>query len=143
VNKSYEPSEVEIDTINNWSNNPKVFLNEGQLRKIYDFEQGSIWDFFLHGTGIKKIPTPKERIEQGYESYIKTYNFNDRQIVVLRKIKGFVSANIADKKRISPQEIFDNPFYARAIGFDYQEVNQLFDNRFPCVFNELQTTFKI
>jgi len=139
----YEPAENEIDTLHTWSQNPEVFLNEGQLRKIYDFEQGSMWDFFLHGAGIKKIPTPKERIEQGYESYIKTYNFNDRQIVILRKLKGFVSANIADKKRISPQEIFDNPYYARAIGSDYQEVNELFDNRFPSVFNELQTTFKI
>ena len=68
---------------------------------------------------------------------------NDQQITVLRKIKGFVSANIADKKRISAREIFDNPFYAKAIGADYQEVNQLFDNRFPMVFNQLQTTFKI
>ena len=143
ADENYEPAENEIETINKWSHNPEVFLDEGQLRKIYDFEQGSIWDFFLHGTGIKKIPTPKERIEKGYESYIKTYNFNDQQIVVLRKIKGFVMANIAIKKYISAQEIFDNPFYVRAVGFDYQEVNQLFDNRFPQVFNELQTTFKI
>jgi type I site-specific restriction endonuclease len=139
----YEPTESEIDTLNAWSRSPEVFLDEGQLRKIYGFEQGSIWDFFLHGTGIKQIPTPKERIEKGYESYIKTYNFNDRQILVLQKIKGVVLANIADKKRMSPQEIFDNPFYARAIGCDYQEVNQLFENRFPGVFNELQTTFRI
>ncbi|GHT12795.1 hypothetical protein AGMMS4956_07950 [Bacteroidia bacterium] len=143
ANTEYEPSEKEIDTINTWSHNPEVFLDEGQLRKIYDFEQGSIWDFFLHGAGIKKIPTPKERIERGYDTYIKTYNFNDQQIMVLRKIKGLVSANVADKKRISPQEIFDNPFYARAIGYDFQEVNQLFDNQFFCVFNNLQTTFKI
>jgi superfamily II DNA or RNA helicase len=139
----YEPTGEDLNTLNTWSHNPEIFLDEGQLRKIYDFEQGSIWDFFLHGSGIKKIPTPKERIEQGYESYIKTYDFNDRQIVVLRKIKGIVSANIADKKRISPQEIFGNPFFARAIGYDYQEVNQLFDNRFPVVFKELQTTFRI
>jgi len=143
ADNNYAPTENEIDTLNTWSHNPEVFLDEGQLRKIYDFEQGSIWDFFLHGTGIKKIPTPKERIERGYETYIKTYNFNDQQIMVLRKIKGFVSANIADKKRMSPQEIFDNPFYVRAIGHDYQEVNQLFDNRFPRIFKELQTTFKI
>jgi type I site-specific restriction endonuclease len=140
---SYLPTENEIETLTTWSHNPEVFLDEGQLRKIYDFEQGSIWDFFLHGTGIKKIPTPKERIEQGYESYVKTYNFSDQQILVLQKIKGFVSANLAEKKRMSPQEIFDNPFYVRAIGHDYQEVNQLFDNRFAYVFNELQTTFKI
>jgi hypothetical protein len=143
ADNNYAPTEHEIDTLTSWSHNPEVFLDEGQLRKIYDFEQGSMWDFFLHGTGIKKIPTPKERIEHGYESYVKTYNFNDQQILVLRKIKGFVSANIADKKYISPQEIFDNPFYVRAIGHDYQEVNQLFDNRFSYIFNELQTTFKI
>jgi hypothetical protein len=139
----YEPSQTEIDFINNWTHNPEVFLDEGQLRRIYDFEQGSIWDFFLHGTGIRKIPTPRERIECGYDSYIKTYDFNDRQILVLKKIKGFVSANIADKNRLSPQDIFDNPYYARAIGLDYQDVNRLFDNRFPHVFNELQTSFKI
>ena len=143
ADNDYAPTENEIDTLNTWSHNPEVFLDEGQLRKIYDFEQGSMWDFFLHGAKIKKIPTPKERIEQGYETYIKTYTFNDQQITVLRKIKGLVSANITDKKRVSPREIFDNPYYARAIGCDYQEINQLFDNRFPCVFNELQTTFKI
>jgi len=143
-NAEYEPSEEEIDTINTWSHNPEVFLDEGQLRKIYDFEQGSIWDFFLHGSGIKKIPTPKERIEHGYDTYIKTYNFDDHQIMILKKIKGFISANVVDKKRISsPQEIFDNPFYARAIGYDYQEVNQLFNNHFPEVFYNLQTTFRI
>jgi type I site-specific restriction endonuclease len=141
--EGYEPSQTEIDAICDWTHNPEVFLDEGQLRRIYDFEQGSIWDFFLHGTGIKKIPTPKERIERGYESYIKTYNFNDQQIMVLRKIKGLVLANVTDRKRISPQEIFDNPFYVRAIGYDYQEVNQLFDNCFPTVFNQLQTTFRI
>jgi len=143
ADSNYEPTSEEIDTLNTWSHNPEVYLGEGQLRKIYDFEQGSMWDFFLHGTGIKTIPTAKERIEQGYESYIKTYHFSDKQIVVLRKIKGFVSANIASKKLMSPQEIFNNPFYVKAIGSDFQEVNQLFDNRFPSVFNELQATFRI
>ena len=143
ADESYEPSQTEIDVIQNWTHNPEVFLDEGQLRRIYDFEQGSIWDFFLHGTGIRKIPTPRERIERGYESYIKTYNFNDRQIIILRKIKDLVSANVADRRRISPQDIFDNPYYVRALGYDYQEVNQLFDNHFPTIFNQLQTTFRI
>jgi len=143
TNNSYLPTVDEIEMLSTWTHNPEVFLDEGQLRKIYDFEQGSIWDFFLHGTGIKKIPTPKERIEQGYESYIKTYNFSDQQILVLQKIKGFVSANLAEKKQMSPQEIFDNPVYARLIGNDYQEINQLFGNHFDYVLKELQTTFRI
>jgi len=143
TNKDYEPTESEIDTLNAWSRNPEVFLDEGQLRKIYGFEQGSIWDFFLHGTGIKQIPTPKERIEQGYESYIKTYNFNKQQTDILRYMKDTVIADIADKKYCTPQEFFDDPILAAIIGKDYNEVNQLFDNHFPSVFNELQTTFRI
>ena len=143
ANSAYEPTDAEIDMIHTWTHNPEIFLDEGQLQKAYDFKQGSMWDFFLHGAGIKKIPTPKERIEQGYESYIKTYDFSDPQIVILRKIKGFVSANLSNKKRLTPKDIFENQYYARAIGADYQEVNQLFGNRFPLVFDELQTTFRI
>jgi len=143
ANENYEPSEHEIEKIKIWTKNPKVYLDEGQLQKIYDFEQGSIWEFFLHALKIKKIPTPKERVERGFESYIRTYNFNDKQIQILREMKDIVSANIAEKKRTTTQEIFNNPVYARIIGADYQDVNQLFDNRFPQVFEELQTTFKV
>jgi type I site-specific restriction endonuclease len=143
LNENYEPSEHEIDVIKNWSRNPNVYLDEGQLQKAYDFEQGSIWDFFLHALKIKKIPTPKERVERGFDSYIKTYNFTDKQIQILRDMKDIVSANIAEKKRISPQEVFNNPVFVRIIGADYEEVNQVFDNRFPQVYEELQSTFKV
>lgn len=143
ADENYEPSEQEIDKIKNWSRNPNVYLDEGQLQKAYNFEQGSIWDFFLHALKIKRIPTPKERIERGFDSYIQTYNFNDKQIKILCDMKDIVSANIADKKRISAQEIFNNPVFVRIIGTDYQEVNQIFDNRFPEIFEELQSTFKV
>ena len=143
VDESYEPSEQEIEEIKNWTKNPNVYLDEGQLQKVYDFEQGSIWDFFLHALKIKAIPTPKERVEKGFESYIRTYDFNDKQIHILREMKDIVSANIAEKKRTTAQEVFNNPVYARIIGADYQDVNQIFDNRFPQVFEELQTTFRV
>jgi type I site-specific restriction endonuclease len=143
ANENYEPSEHEIEKIKIWTRNPEVYLDEGQLQKVYDFEQGSIWEFFLHALKIKKIPTLKERVEKGFESYIRTYNFNDSQIQILREMKDIFSANIAEKKKTTAQEIFNNPIYARIIGVDYQEVNQIFDNRFSQVFEELQTTFKV
>jgi len=143
INRNYEPNENEIEDIKQWTRNPSVYLDEGQLQKVYDFEQGSVWDFFLHALKIKKIPTPKERVEKGFESYIKTYNFNDRQIQILRDMKDIVSANIAEKKKNSAQEILNNPVFARIIGLDYQGVNIIFDNRFPEVFEELQATFKV
>jgi type I site-specific restriction endonuclease len=141
--ESYEPTEQEVDTIINWTKNPNVFLNEGQLKKVYNYEQGSIWDFFLHALKIRQIPTPQQRIEKGFESYIKTYNFNDKQIKILRDMKDIVSANIAERKEMTPQEIFNNPIFARLIGIDYQEVNQAFGNHFPEVFEELQANFKV
>lgn len=143
ADKNYEPSEKDIDEIKIWSKNPNVYLDEGQLQKAYDFEQGSMWDFFLHALKVKKIPTPKERVERGFDSYIQTYNFNDKQIRILRDMKDIVSANIVEKKKISSQEVFNNPVFVRIIGADYQEVNQVFDNRFSQVFEELQSTFKV
>ncbi|MCX5778737.1 MAG: helicase-related protein [Elusimicrobia bacterium] len=143
TDENYEPSEQEIDDIKNWTKNPNVYLDEGQLQKVYDFGQGSIWDFFLHALKIKKIPTPKDRIERGFESYIRTYNFNDKQIQILRDMKDIVSANIVERKHISPQEIFSNPVFTRIIGADYIEVNQIFENRFNQIFEELQTTFRV
>jgi type I restriction enzyme R subunit len=143
VDQNYEPSEKDLEEIKNWTKNPNVYLDEGQLQKVYDFGQGSIWDFFLHALKIRKIPTPKERVEKGFESYIKTYDFNDKQIHILREMKDIVSANIAEKKRTTAQEVFNNPVYVKIIGTDYQDVNQIFDNRFPQIFEELQTTFKV
>ena len=142
-NKQYEPDEQEIEKIKNWLKNPEVYLDEGQLQKIYGFNQGSIWDFFLHALNIKKIPTPKERIESGFDSYIKTYNFNDRQIQILQDIKDIIAENIVEKKKLTPQDILDNPVYMSIIGADYQEVNQIFDNNLPEVFKDLQSTLKV
>lgn len=141
--KTYQPSEQEVNVIKNWVKNPEVYLDEGQLRKVYGFEQGSMWDFFLHALKIKKIPTPKERIENGFDSYVKTYDFNDRQIRILKDLKDIVSENIVEKKKMTPLDIFNNPVYSRIIGADYQEVNQEFDNKLPQVFEELQANFKV
>jgi type I restriction enzyme, R subunit len=140
-NENYEPNEKDIDAIREWAKKPQVYLDEGQLQKVYDYEQGSMWDFFLHALKIKTIPSPRERVEQGFESYLKTYNFTDRQIQILRDMKDIVSANIVEKKKLTSQDVFNNPVFVRIIGADYQEVNQAFDNRFPEIFDELQSTF--
>ena len=141
--QSYEPEPKEIEAIQDWAKNPDIYLDEGQLKKVYDFDQGSMWDFFLHALKIRKIPSPKERIERGFDSYLKTYNFNDYQIQVLRDIKDIFAENIAQKRSITAKEIFDNPIYMRIIGADYQELNKKFDNHLSEVFEELQSNFKV
>jgi len=142
-NFDYTPTLEELDLISEWAKNPAIYLDESQLQKIYDYKQGSFWDFFLHALKIKNIPTPEERIEKGFDSYLKTYNLTDEQINYLRNIKDIVLTNIKDKKVIKPEEIFNIPFYSQLIGGDYNYLNQKFDYNFARIYDDLQNSFKI
>src|SRR5690606_9978243 len=73
----YQPTDEEIDKLLDWLKKPNTFLDEGHLQKMYDFPEGSAWDFLLHALGKRKIPTPKERIEKNYLSYLHTCDFTD------------------------------------------------------------------
>jgi len=136
----YQPTEEELAKFIKWLSLPNTFMDEGHLQKMYDYPEGSAWDFLLHALGKKKIPTPKERIEKNYLSYIHTYNFTDEQIVILKKIKDVFASNIASKKEIDIKEIFGNPIYERLIG-SYDTINQKFDGKFNLVINDLKQTF--
>jgi type I restriction enzyme, R subunit len=138
----YEPSEDEVRKFVDWLGKPKVFLDEGHLQKMYDYPEGSAWDFLLHALGKKKIPTPKERIEKNYLSYLHTYNFSDEQIIVLKKIKDLFASNITIKKDIETKDIFGNPIYERLIG-TYDDINNKFDGNFNLILSDLKTTFGI
>lgn len=136
----YQPTDEEIAKLLDWLSKPNTFLDEGHLQKMYDYPEGSAWDFLLHALGKKKIPTPKERIEKNYLSYIHTYDFTDEQIVVLKKIKDVFASNIASKKVIEERDIFGNPIYEKLIG-TYDSVNRKFDGKFPLVLKDLKDTF--
>ena len=123
-----------------WLAKPNIFLDEGHLQKMYNYKEGSAWDFLLHALGKKKIPTPKERIEKSYLSYIHTYNFTDEQIIVLKKIKDVFTSNVASQKNIDEKEIFGNPVYERLIG-SYESINKLFEGKFNEVINDLKIAF--
>lgn len=138
----YQPTEEELAKFVQWLSLPNTFMDEGHLQKMYDYPEGSAWDFLLHALGKKKIPTPKERIEKNYISYIHTYNFTDEQIVILKKIKDVFASNLASKRNIDIKEIFGNPIYERLIG-SYDSINQKFDGKFNLVINDLKQTFGI
>jgi type I site-specific restriction endonuclease len=137
---AYQPTEEELAKFIHWLSLPNTFMDEGHLQKMYDYPEGSAWDFLLHALGKKKIPTPKERIEKNYLSYIHTYNFTDEQIVILKKIKDMFASNLASKRDIDIKDIFGNPIYERLIG-SYDSVNQKFDGKFDLVINDLKQTF--
>ncbi|MCW3084025.1 MAG: hypothetical protein JWP12_1391 [Bacteroidetes bacterium] len=138
--KDYQPSDDEIEKLIDWLSKPNTFLDEGHLQKMYNYPEGSVWDFLLHALGKKKIPTAKERIEKNYLSYIHTYNFTDEQIVILKKIKNVFVSNVESKKSISEKDIFGNPIYERLIG-SYESVSEKFNGRFSSVMNELKNNF--
>lgn len=138
--KDYQPTDEEIAKLLDWLSKPNTFLDEGHLQKMYDFPEGSAWDFLLHALGKKKIPTPKERIEKSYLSYLHTYDFTDEQILILKKIKEVFASNVASKRNIDEKEIFGNPIYEKLIG-SYEDINKKFDGKFHLVINDLKQTF--
>jgi len=136
----YQPTDEELAKFIQWLSLPNTFMDEGHLQKMYNYPEGSAWDFLLHALGKKKIPTPKERIEKNYVSYVHTYNFTDEQIVILKKIKDVFASNIASNREIDIKEIFGNPIYERLIG-SYDSINKKFDGKFNLVINDLKQTF--
>jgi len=139
--KDYQPSDEELALVTAWAAAPDVILSEDQLQKIYDYPAGSVWDFFLAVLGVRKIPTTRERIEVGFESYLALYNFNDEQAVPLRKLKDIFIANLSSQDRVDLDAIFANPIYAKLVG-SFEEVNRKFDGRLREVVAEMQGSFR-
>lgn len=140
--EDYEPSEEEIKTVQDWAGKPDIYLDEGLLQKIFDYPAGSIWDFFLHVLGKRKIPTPVERIQMGFDSYISTADFNDDQLRVLKKIKEVFASNLASRGTVDVDSIFANPIYERLIG-NYETVNKLFDGNLRGAVDKMQKNFQL
>lgn len=141
-NKDYEPTEEELVAITAWAAAPDIILSEEQLQRIYEFPAGSVWDFFLGVLGVKKIPTTRERIEAGFESYIGLYNFTAEQAATLRKIKDAFVANLSSGGRVDLDAIFANPIYSRLIG-SFDQINERFDGRLKDVVSKMEGTFRM
>lgn len=124
-----------------WAAAPEVILTEDQLQRIFEYPAGSVWDFFLDVLGVKKIPTTRERIEAGFESYLDLYNFSNDQVLALRKIKDAFVANLSSRGRVDLDAIFANPIYARLIG-NFEDINQKFDGRLREIVEGMQGSFR-
>lgn len=138
----YSPTEKEIEKIKEWTKSPKIYLDEGQLRKVYDFSQGNIWDFFLHAIGAKKVPALEERIEKGFDGYVQTYNFSDNQIKVLKRLKDIFAANILQKRKFDAEDIFANPIYEQMLG-GKEKIDQIFEGKFSEILSDLEAAIRV
>lgn len=132
----YIPTEEEIESLENWSKSADIYLDEGQLQRIYQYPQGTIFDFFLHALNIINIPSIEERIKKSYDDYIDTYNFTDSQIKVLARIKDIIVSNLTNRRNLNINALFDNPIYERIIG-KRQEVDNIFNGEFENIIVEL------
>jgi hypothetical protein len=133
----YVPTDEDLEQIREWAKNPEVYLDESQLQKIYSFTQGSIWDFFLHALGLKKLPTLEERVEKGFDSYLATYDFTDEQIITLKRLKDILVSNLAAGKPISTDTIFSNPVFEHIVG-SRNDVQKKFDGKLDNVLREIE-----
>lgn len=129
ANPDYEPTDEDVNWVEHWLKEPQLFLDEAQLQRMYEYPQGSVWEFMLHAMGIKKIPTPKERIESGFEAFLsQSEDLNDKQIRVLQKMKDIFATNLASHREVTLESIFANPIYEKIIG-SRDKVEKLFGGR--------------
>ena len=138
----YEPTTAEVEAVEDWVSKPKIWLDEGNLQRMYDYPAGSVWDFFLHVLGKRRIPGPIERIEAGYDSYIRSAEFTDAQVEKLRQVKEVFLAALQERGEVNAVSIFGNPIYEQIIG-NYDEVNRLFDDRLVEVIQSMQENFHL
>lgn len=133
---TYEPTEDDVESIREWMRRPEIYLDESQLQRIYEFQQGTLWDFFLHALNVVTIPTIEDRVKQAFDSYLKTGNFNDAQIRSLRLMRDMYAANMTSKKTFNADVIFSNPIYEQIIGTKAQ-IDKKFGGRFNEIAREL------
>jgi len=133
----YIPDENDLEILLDWVKNPEIYLDEEQLKKIYNYPQGTIWDFYLHAIGKKKIPSIEERIEKGFSEYINRYNFNDYQIKILRMIKNILAKNYVKNKKLNPYLIFSTPVYEQIVGRK-EELEKLFEHNIDKILSDLE-----
>jgi type I site-specific restriction endonuclease len=138
----YEPTPAEIEAVEDWVTKPAIWLDEGNLQRIYDYPAGSVFDFFLHVLGKRRIPSPVERVQNGYEIYIRGAQFTEAQVERLRRIKDVFLAALQERGEIDVESIFGNPIYENIIG-SYEEVNRLFDGRLAEVVAAMQENFHL
>jgi type I restriction enzyme R subunit len=142
-NPGYKPDEKDLSFVEKWLREPQIFLDEQQLQKMYEYPQGSIWDFLLHAMGVKKIPTPEERIEKGFEAYVSQANeFTDQQLRVLSKLKKIFATNFSHHRDINIDTIFSNPIYEKVIG-NKTKVNELFHGKLNGVLEDMLKNFRL
>jgi len=114
--EDYEPTAEDVEAVEDWASKPEIWLDEGNLQRIYDYPAGSVWDFFLHVLGKRRIPTPLQRVQTGYENYIRSAEFNDAQVHVLELIKDVFVSTLSEHGTVDAQSIFQNPIYESIIG---------------------------
>jgi hypothetical protein len=97
---------------------------------------------YLHVLGQRRIPTPFERVQNGYEVFIQGAQFSDPQVQTLRRIKDVFLAMLQESGNIDLHTIFGDPIYEQIIG-SYNEVNRLFDGGLDTVVEAMQQNFHL
>jgi hypothetical protein len=140
--EDYEPTPEDIEAVEDWISKPNIWLDEGNLQRMYDYPAGSVWDFFLHVLGKQRIPTPFERVQNGYEVFIQGAQFSDPQVQTLRRIKEVFLAMLQENGNIDLHAIFGDPIYEQIIG-SYDEANRLFEGGLDAVVEAMQQNFHL
>lgn len=111
IKEGKELEDKEVLELSEKLNSPEFYFNEANLRGAYHYPQGTIAEFIKAALKIYDLPTEEQlqekKINDLFESWLLTKNFNSQQAKVLRIIKNQYLAN-KEKPDIS---IFNQPLF--------------------------------
>ncbi|MFH1761033.1 MAG: type I restriction-modification enzyme R subunit C-terminal domain-containing protein, partial [bacterium] len=103
-------SEDDLKQLEDTLNSPELFVNEDNLRKVFQRPYGTFIQFVKSILGLYKFPDPEEIINDSFNTFVVERNnaspLTADQIRFLRIVKNV----FAKKKQISYEDLFEPPF---------------------------------
>lgn len=113
IKSGEELTDDEIQELVEKLNTPEFYFNEANLRIAYQYPQGTLTEFIKTALKIYDLPTEEQlqekKINDLFEAWLLTKNFNAQQSKILRMIKSQYLAN-REKVDIS---IFNQPLFSQ------------------------------
>jgi type I restriction enzyme R subunit len=113
IKSGQELTDAEVEELARKLNTPEFYFNEANLRAAYQYPQGTLAEFIKAALKIYDLPTEEQlqekKIDDLFESWLLTKNFNSQQAKIMRMIK---SQYLANKEKVDIA-IFNQPLFSQ------------------------------
>ena len=139
IKSGHELTDAEVQELAEKLNKPEFYFNEANLKAAYQYPQGTLAEFIKAALKVYTLPTEEQlqekKINDLFESWLLTKNFNSQQAKILRMIK---SQYLANKEKVDIS-MFNQPLFSQFGGL--RNIIKIFgENEIQNTVQELNTS---